>query len=205
MFANVSSAPALRFFKPAKLHVINRRVRILFIPSDLNKGYTYGARTAFDFRRGAGPFVASAGVQTAVTSESITEFLRELRGIRGEIPVKPQELEFAKQSLIRGFPRGFETPEQIASRLAAIVLYGLPDSYFNNYMAQVRAVTLSDVERVANKYLDPSRMAILVVGDRKVVEPRLRSLPEIGQTITVLDAEGRPKARSGEGGGGTNR
>jgi len=169
-----------------------------------NKGYTYGARTAFDFRRGAGPFMASAGVQTAVTSESITEFLRELRGIRGEIPVTPQELEFSKQSLIRGFPRGFETPEQIAGRLSAVVLYGLPDSYFNNYMAQVRAVTLADIERVANKYLDPSRMAILVVGDRRVIESHLRSLPEIGQTITVLDTEGRPEGSS-EGGGGTNR
>ncbi|HMF55948.1 MAG TPA: insulinase family protein [Pyrinomonadaceae bacterium] len=171
-----------------------------------SKGYTYGARTAFDFRRSAGPFAASAGVQTAVTSESITEFLRELRGIRGEIPVTPQELDFSKQSLIRGFPRGFETSEQIAGRLSAIVLYGLPDSYFNNYMTNVRAVTLTDVQRVANKYLDPSRMAILVVGDRRVIESHLRSLPEIGQTITVLDTEGHPEGSNGEGGGGgTNR
>ncbi|MGB7922064.1 MAG: insulinase family protein [Pyrinomonadaceae bacterium] len=156
-----------------------------------NKGYTYGARTSFDYRRGAGPFAASAGVQTAVTKESVVEFLKELKGVRGEIPVTPAELEFSKQAIIRGFPRSFETPEQISGRLTDIVLYNLPDDYFNNYIANIRAVTMADVTRVANRYLDPSKMTILVVGDRKVVEPGLRSLDELGSTVTLLDIEGR--------------
>jgi zinc protease len=167
-----------------------------------DKGYTYGARTAFDYRRSAGPFMATAGVQTAVTKESVYEFLKELRGIRGERPVTPEELEFSKQAIIRGFPRGFETPEQIANRLTDIVLYNLPDDYFNNYIASVRAVKLEDLNRVANRYLDPSRMAILVVGDRKVIEPGLRSLTDVGTTITFVDPEGRP-ATEGSGGGGS--
>jgi zinc protease len=158
-----------------------------------DKGYTYGARTSFDFRRGAGPFTASAGVQTAVTKESVYEFMKELRGVRGEIPVTQKELDYQKQAIVRGFPRGFETPEQIASRLAALVLYDLPDDYFNNYLARVQAVSLADVQRVAQKYLDPDHMAILVVGDRKVIEPGLRSLGDIG-SITLLDPEGRPAA-----------
>ncbi len=162
------------------------------------KGYTYGARTSFDYRRGAGPFAATAGVQTAVTRESVFEFMKELRGVRGERPVTPAELEFGKQAIIRGFPRTFETSEQIAGRLTDVVLYNLPDDYFNNYIARVRAVTLADVARVADRYLDPSRMAILVVGDRKVIEPGLRSLDNVGQTITFVDPEGRP---AGEGGG----
>ena len=161
------------------------------------KGYTYGARTSFDFRRGAGPFAANAGVQTAVTKESVAEFLKELRGVRGERPVTPAELQFSKQAIIRGFPRSFETPDQIASRLAAVVIYNLPDSYFDDYIAQVRAVTLEDVARVANKYLDPSKMAILVVGDRKVIEPTLRSLPDIGASLTLVDTEGRPLGGDG--------
>ncbi|MDQ1591494.1 MAG: zinc protease [Pyrinomonadaceae bacterium] len=164
-----------------------------------DKGYTYGARSNFDYRRGAGPFAASGGVFTNVTKESVSEFLKELRGIRGEIPVTERELEYAKQGILRGFPRGFETPDQIAGRLGTVVLYNLPDDYFNSYSARVRAVTLADITRVANRYLDPSRMAILVVGDRKAVEPGLRSLG-IGEGITYLDAEGRPVA-SGEGGG----
>jgi zinc protease len=168
-----------------------------------DKGYTYGARSSFDYRRGAGPFTASGGVFTNVTKESISEFLKELRGIRGEIPVTERELEYAKQGILRGFPRGFETPVQIADRLSQVVLYNLPPDYFNNYSARVRAVTLKDITRVANRYLDPSRMAILVVGDRKAVEPGLRSLG-IGDTITLLDAEGRP-ATTGDGGGGGSK
>lgn len=163
-----------------------------------SKGYTYGARTAFDFRRGAGPFIASAGVFTGVTKESVEEFLKELRGVRGEIPITPRELEYAKQALIRGFPRGFETPGQIAARLEDIVIYGLPDDYFNRYIERVRAVTLDDVNRVAKRYLDPSRLTILVVGDRRAIEAGLRSLPELGAKIMVVDPEGRIVA-SGEG------
>ena len=156
------------------------------------KGYTYGARTSFDYRRGAGPFTASAGVQTAVTKESVSEFLKELRGIRGDIPITQKELDQAKESLIRGFPRTFETPAQIAVRLTDVALFGLPDSYFNTYIAGIRNVTAADVTRVANAAIDPAHLAILVVGDRSVIEPGLRSLEGIGTTITVLDADGRP-------------
>ncbi|HEX8632931.1 MAG TPA: pitrilysin family protein [Pyrinomonadaceae bacterium] len=165
-----------------------------------DKGYTYGARSSFEYRRGAGPFAASGGVFTNVTKESVGEFLKELRGIRGEIPVTESELEYAKQGILRGFPRSFETPSQIADRLSALVLYNLPDDYFNNYNARVRAVSLADITRVANRYLDPSRMAILVVGDRKAVEPGLRSLG-IGDSITLLDPEGRPVGATGGDGG----
>jgi zinc protease len=166
-----------------------------------DKGYTYGARTAFDYRRGAGPFLASAPVRTLDTKESVLELMKELRGVRGEIPITEKELEFSKQAIIRGYPRGFETPGQIANRLSDVVLYGLPDDYFNNYIQKVRAVTLADVQRVANRYLDPTKMAILVVGDRKVIEPGLRSLEAVGTTITFVDMEGKPVAvRTVDGG-----
>ncbi|HEX8138822.1 MAG TPA: pitrilysin family protein [Pyrinomonadaceae bacterium] len=155
-----------------------------------DKGYTYGARTFFDYRRGVGPFAATTSVQTAVTKESIEEIRKELRGIRGEIPVTESELEFSKQAIIRGFPRSFETPEHIANRLADVVVYGLPDDYFNHYIESVRSVTREEVMEVARRYLDPSRMVILVVGDRAVVEPDLRALDGVGPTLTILDMEG---------------
>jgi zinc protease len=165
-----------------------------------DKGYTYGARTSFDYRRGAGPFSASAGVFTNVTKESVAEFMKELRGVRGDIPITEKELEFSKQAIIRGFPRGFETPNQMANRLSDVVLYGLPDDYFNSYIQKVQAVTLGDVRRVANEHLDPARMAIVVVGDRKVIEPGLRSLDSVGTTVTFVDMDGKPVAgRSGSG------
>ncbi|MDQ4122994.1 MAG: insulinase family protein [Acidobacteriota bacterium] len=157
-----------------------------------DKGYTYGARTGFEWRRGAGPFSASAGVQTAVTKESVNEFMKELRGIRGEIPVTSKELEYNKQSLIRRFPAGFETVDQIAGQLATAVIYNLPENYFNDYISKINSITIEDVNRVANKYLDPSKMAIVIVGDRKVIEPGLRELQDVGTTITFLDTEGNP-------------
>ncbi|MEJ7615988.1 MAG: pitrilysin family protein [Pyrinomonadaceae bacterium] len=154
-----------------------------------NKGYTYGARTSFSFRRAPGPFVATAGVQTMVTKESIVEFLKELRGVRGEIPITPEELNFAKQAIIRGYPRGFETPAQVADRLADLALHDLPDDYFNNYIARIRAVTLDDVRRAAANHLDPSRMVVLVVGDRQAIENPLRSLENLGTTLTFVNQE----------------
>ncbi len=172
-----------------------------------DKGYTYGANSNFDFRRGAGPFTASAPVQGFSTKESVEEFFKELRGIRGEIPVTSVELEGAKQSIIRGFPRTFETPEQIAGRLETVVTYGLPDEYFNSYIGNVQAVTIEDVNRVANRYLDPSRMAVVIVGDRQAIEKGLRSLDEIGERITFVDSEGRPATTGGaaNGGGGARQ
>ena len=69
--------------------------------------------------------------------------------------------------------------------------YGLPDSYFNDYISKINAVTIDDVNRVANKYLDPSKMAIVIVGDRKVIEPGLKQL---GMPISYLDTEGNALA-----------
>ena len=167
-----------------------------------DKGYTYGAQSAFSFRRGAGPFTAAAPVQGFSTKESVMEFMKEIRGIRGEIPVTPAELEGAKQSIVRGFPRNFETPDQIAGNLELIVTYDLPDTYFNSYIERVQAVTLEDINRVANRYLQPDRMAVVIVGDRRAIEQPLRTLDEIGQRINLVDAEGKPAAQ-GTGAGGS--
>lgn len=152
-----------------------------------SKGFTYGAGTFFDVRRGAGPFVASADFQTEVTKEAISEFMKELREIRGTKPVTANELREGKQTIIRRFPSGFETSGQISGKLASIVMFNLPDSYFNDYISKIQAVTLEDVNKVAAKYIDPSKMAIVVVGDKKTVEPKLK---ELGYPITILDADG---------------
>jgi zinc protease len=155
------------------------------------KGYTYGARSGFTTRRSAGPFSASGDIQTAVTKESIVEFMKELNDIRSERPVTQRELEYNKQGMIRRYPAGFETIGAISNQLANLITYNLPDSYFNDYIAKVNSVTLADVNRVAKQYLDPSKMAIVIVGDRKVIEPGLRGL---GYEIRILDADGNPIA-----------
>ena len=159
-----------------------------------DKGYTYGATSAFSYRRDAGPFVARAAVQGFSTRESVIEFLKELHGIRGGIPVSPEEIESARQAIIRGFPRGFETPEQIATNLETVVTYELPDTYFNSYTQKIAAVTLDDLNRVAKQYLDPDRMAIVIVGDRQSIEQPLRTVEGYGANLALVDADGRPVA-----------
>ncbi len=154
-----------------------------------DKGYTYGANSGIQYRRGPGPFRAGGDMQTAVTKESIMELMKEINGIRGGIPITQKELDYNKQSLIRRYPAGFETVGAISNQLANLVVYNLPDSYFNDYISKVNAVTLDDVNRAAKQYLDPSKMAIVIVGDRKVIEPGLK---ELGYAITILDADGNP-------------
>jgi predicted Zn-dependent peptidase len=140
------------------------------------KGFTYGARTGFDWRRGLAPFSLSASVHTAATAEAIQDAHAELEGLRGRRPVSSTELVLAKASLTRGYPRNFETAGQVARGVAQLALYGLPDTYFQEFVPKVNAVTGDDVTRVAAAYLDPSRLTTLVVGDHPAVIDSLRRL-----------------------------
>jgi zinc protease len=137
-------------------------------------GYTYGAGSVFDFRMLPGPFIAYAGVQTAVTDSSLIEFMKELNGILQPIP--DNEVTRAKNYLAFRYPENFETVERIAGQLADLVTYDLPDDYFNNYTKNVMAVTQADVERVAKKYIDPNTMDIIIVGDEKEIGPKIAAL-----------------------------
>lgn len=154
-----------------------------------NKGYTYGANSSFGFRKGQGPFNAGGDMQTAVTKEAVFEVMKELTDVRGGRPITQKELDYNKQSIIRRYPSAFETVNGISAQLSNLVVYGLADTYFNDYIGKVNAVTVDDVNRMAVKYLDPSKMAIVIVGDRKVIEPGLR---ELGYPITILDVDGNP-------------
>ena len=158
-----------------------------------DKGYSYGAQSSFSFLRGPGPFEADALVQTAVTKESLVEIMKELTDITGRRPVTDQELSFAKQGIIQGFPSRFETTFGVAGQLAILVTDLLPDDEFDHYQARVEAVTKADADRVAREYITPASMTILVVGDRSLVEGPLKSLPFV-QTIQRLDTEGNPLA-----------
>jgi predicted Zn-dependent peptidase len=130
-----------------------------------DKGFTYGARTAFDFRRLPGPFALQVSVQTAATSQAIEESLGEIAAIRGPRPVTPEELMLGIAALTRGYARNFETAEQIARAVAQLALFDLPDDYFAEFVPRVEQVTVDDVTRVAARHLDPGRLTTLIVGD----------------------------------------
>lgn len=140
------------------------------------KGFTYGAHTGFDWRCGLSPFALEASVHTSSTAEAITDSLRELVDIRGTRPPSADELSLAKASLTRGYPRGFETADQLAGAAITLALYDLPDEYFEQFMPKIAAVTGEDVVRVATQYLDPGVMTTLVVGDAAVIGDSLDAL-----------------------------
>ena len=140
------------------------------------KAFTYGVRSGFDWRRGLGPFTVQTSVHTAATAESIADTLAEISGLRDSRPATPQEMSLAQASLTRGYPRNFETAQQVTRSVAQLALFGLPDSYFEEFVPKVNAVTADDVTRVAQRYLDPSRAIALVVGDRQATEQSLSAL-----------------------------
>ena len=140
------------------------------------KAITYGARTGFDWRRGLGPFSLQASVHTAATAEAVSDSLREMADIRSSRPPTEQEMSMAKASLTRGYPRNFETAQQVSRSVAQLALFDLPDSYFEEFVPRVNAVTADDVTRVAQKYLHPDRAITLIVGDRKATETSLNAL-----------------------------
>jgi len=137
-------------------------------------GYTYGAQSGFGLRRSAGPFIAAAEVVTAKTDSALIEFLKELRAIRE--PVPEDELAKAKRYLQLGLPGNLETTGGIASEFLPLIAYGIPLDFFATAVQRYDAVTQADVERVARQYVDPDHLTVVIVGDRKVIEPGLRAL-----------------------------
>jgi predicted Zn-dependent peptidase len=141
-----------------------------------HKGFTYGARTTFDFRRLPGPFALQVSVHTAATAEAIAESLQEIAAIRGPRPVTADELALGVAALTRGYARNFETAEQVARAATQIALYDLPDDYFATFVPNLERVTVDDVTRVAAAHLEPARLTTLIVGDYDAVAESLPPL-----------------------------
>jgi zinc protease len=160
-------------------------------------GYTYGAGSGFDFRMSAGPFRASAAVQTDVTDKALTEFIKELNAIRE--PVSDEELTRAKNYIALLYPNNFETISDAAGQLAELVVYGLPDESFNTYVGNVMAVTRDDVSRVARKYIDTGNIAIVVVGDAQKVGAGIAALKLGAVRNLSIDQVLGPAPKTGEG------
>ncbi len=152
------------------------------------RGYTYGANSNFSMRRSAGPFTASAEVVGEKTDSALVEFMKELNSIRQSVPAA--ELQKAKRYMQLGLPGDFETTQQIAAALIPIALYDLPLDYYNNFVQNVEAITQAELQRVANQYINPSSLAIVIVGDRKSIEAGLKSVN--AGPIVLRDFFGQP-------------
>jgi zinc protease len=145
----------------------------------------------FASRRTAGPFRAGGAVQADKTGLAVSEILSEVRAMRDR-EVTDEELVGAKTFLLNSLRRDFERVEWTAGALTNLINFELPLDEWQNQAALIGAVRASDVRRVANTYLHPETMRILVVGDRATVEPQLVALG-LGP-IQLCDVYGKPLA-----------
>jgi zinc protease len=129
------------------------------------KGYTYGVRSGFDFRRGRGPFSVQTSVQGNATAEAALDVLREIAEMCDGRPVTDDELARAKAAIGLGYPRGFETASQVARGVAQLALHDLADDHFERFTSRLLAVTLDDVTAAARRHVRPAGFTTIVVGD----------------------------------------
>lgn len=137
------------------------------------KGYTYSPNSAVATRLGAASWAETADVTTNVTGASIKEILFEIDRLRGEAPTAA-ELRGIQNYLAGTFVLRNSSRPGIAQQLAFLDLYSLSEDYLRNYVQNVYALTPADVQRLARTYVDPEKLAIVVVGDKAQVLEQLK-------------------------------
>lgn len=167
----------------------------LFMNLREEKGYTYGAYSSLDARRGAGTFRATAEVRTQVTGDSLKEFFYELERIRST-PVSEKEIADAKSYLTGIFPIRLETQEGLTDQLVQIKMLNLPNDYLEKYRDRVQAVTIDEIQRVAAKYVRPDEAALIVVGDGASVVEQIKPYCE---DIEIYNTAGKRKTAEASG------
>ena len=128
-----------------------------------DKAFTYGAYSGYSVNEYVSSFAASAEVRNEVTDSAVTEFLYEINRIRTE-DVTARELELAKSGLNGSFGRSLESANTVANFAINIERYNLPADYYQNYLTRLQAVTIEDVKRVANKYMEYDNLTICITG-----------------------------------------
>jgi len=140
------------------------------------KGYTYGLTARESAQRLGGASYLGGSVRADATGQAVKDLLAEVEALR-TTPVPGPELADAQNSMALALPAEFATASGIAGKIADQVVFGLPDDWWSVYAERVRTVTAEDVQRVARRYLDPSRLVTVLVGDPAVVKPQLAGLP----------------------------
>lgn len=151
-------------------------------------GWTYGARSSIGPTRYISTFRASSSVRNSVTDSAVVEFLKEIKKIREE-KVDEETLANVKAGYIGNFVMQIEKPQTIARYALNTKLYNLPDNFYENFIANINAVTADDILRVANKYFSYDNSRIVVVGKgSEVIAP----LEKLGIPMFFFDKYGNP-------------
>lgn len=142
------------------------------------KGYTYGAYSSLSSDELIGKFVANASVRNAVTDSAVVEFMSELNRMRNE-KVDAEELQSAKNFLTGSFARSLESPQTIASFALNTEIHQLDKNYYKDYLKKVAAVSAEDIQEAAQKYIQPEKAYIMVVGNADEVKEGLSKLGKV--------------------------
>jgi len=140
-----------------------------------DKGYTYGAQSRFDYGRTQGAFYVATAVRTDVSGPAVAEILAELARAHSS-PISPSEMAQGRGALMQSLPARFETNGAVAASFSDLFVYAFPLDYFQRLPAEYASVRAPAADKLAHRYLDPSTMVIIAVGDRKQVEPALAKL-----------------------------
>jgi zinc protease len=145
------------------------------------KGFTYGARSGFSGAKNYGSFTASSRVRTNSTLESVTIFKTEMEKYRKDIP--QEYIDFTKSSLLKNNALRFETLGGLLGMLNTMTSYNLPADYIKLEESYVKGLTVEKQLEYANKYIDPSKMYYVVVGDAKT---QMKPLEKVGLGKPIL-------------------
>ena len=167
----------------------------LFLNLREDKGYTYGAYSGFGGSKYRGVWSSSSEVRTDVTEGAMKEFMYELKRMRDE-KVSAEELDNAKRAIVGGFALSLEQPQALLQNIITQKIYNLPADYWDTYPQKVAAITVDDVQRVAQKYIDLDHLTVVAVGDASKARDVLAKYGK----VEVYDADGKPV-----GGGGENK
>ena len=151
-------------------------------------GWTYGAYSQLTKDKLTGRFTASTEVRNPVTDSSLTQIIYEMSRLRTEL-VPETELTTVKNYLMGNFGRSLENPATVANFAINTARYNLPKDYYANFLTNMSAVTSSDVQAMAQKYINPDNAYILVVGKAEEVAPKLTQFTK-GSKIQYYDLNG---------------
>lgn len=146
-------------------------------------GFTYGVRSRFQFRHGAGPFSISTAVSTEVTAAAIREAVYELDTLVANGPTE-DEVASVRDFLSGVFPLQMETTAQLAGQVVRLLVHELPMDYFETYRTNIRAVTADQAAEAGRRHLRPEELQIVVVGDADKIQGELEAL-ELGPVEVV--------------------
>ena len=140
------------------------------------KGYTYGVRSHFDARRGAGPFAVSASLEQGRLAEALADLKAEIEALMDDRPPTSKELDDARRALVEGQARHFESPSALVSRYAGLFLQGLPPDHHAGLADRLGVVTVADAETAAARHVLPETFLAVVVADADRVLAPLEAL-----------------------------